>query len=293
VSVPTNYILGPNDQVSVIVSDLADDFADKTFRIDMAGDLSLPVVGHIHAAGLTAPALEVSIQSRLGNILKNPSVTVSVAEFGSQAVSVLGSVNSPGIRQLEGRKTLFEVLSAAGGLRPDAGYLVNVTRDLRWGAIPLPNAKNDSTGTSSVASIKLKDIINATNPAENIIILPGDAVSVPKADLIYAIGSVNKPGGFILNEHESLSTLQVLSLADGLTKTAATGKAKILRAIPGATGRQQIAVDIKQIMSGKKEDVQLEPNDILFVPNSGARSASYRALDSIVAAATGIAIYSR
>jgi len=155
-------------------------------------------------------------------------VTISLVNFGSQPISVLGAVNTPGIRQLEGRKTLFEALSLAGGLRPDAGYQVKITRDLKWGQIPLPQARTDASGQSSVVSIKLSDIIDATDPTENIEILPGDAISVPRAELVYVIGSVVKSGGFALNEHSSISALQALSLAEGLQKTAASDKARIM-----------------------------------------------------------------
>jgi polysaccharide export outer membrane protein len=289
---PATYLLGPGDQLSIFVADLPDEFADKTFRIDSTGDLSLPVAGHVHAAGLTTAALESEIKAHL-TVMKNPQVTVALAAFGSQAVSVLGAVNSPGIRQLEGHKTLFEMLSASGGLRPDAGYLVNVTRDLKYGRIPLPDAIIDPSGACSVASIHLKDIINATNPSENIAILPGDTISVPRADLVYAVGSVIKPGGFPLNEHESLSALQVVSLAEGITKTAASDKAKILRSVPGNPERVEIAVNLKQLMAGRGSDVKLQPDDILFVPNSGTKSAAFRAIDSIVAVATGVAVYGR
>jgi polysaccharide export outer membrane protein len=289
--VPRNYLLGPGDQISISVADLPDDFADKTFRVDSEGDLSLPIIGHLQAGGLSSSQLEGEIRMRLKDVLKDPQVSVSIVNFASQSVSVLGSVNNPGIRQLEGHRTLFEVLSESGGLRPDAGYVVNVTRDINRGRIPLPQAQVDASGRSTVAAIKLRDIINATNPAENIIILPGDSISVPRAELVYAVGSVIKPGGFLLNEHESLSAMQVVSLAEGLSKTAASDKARILRTKPGSTDRIEIAVNLKQLMSGKGKDVQLQPNDILFIPNSAAKSTGYRTIESIVSVATGMAMY--
>ena len=289
----SDYVLGAGDQLSLVVPDLDDEFTDKTFRIDMSGDLSLPHVGRLHAAGLTTAALETEIDARLGRVLKNPQAVVSLASFGSQAVSILGAVNSPGIRQLEGGKTLFEVLSLAGGLRPDAGYIINITRNLQNGRLPLPDAQIDSTGQCSTASVKVKTIMDGRDTAENIMILSGDTISVPKADLVYAVGSVVKPGGFLLNEHESLSALQVVSLAEGLQKTAAPEKAKILRAVPGSATRTEIAVNLKQLMSGKGEDFQLKPDDILFIPTSAAKSAGYRTLDSIISMTTGMAVYGR
>jgi polysaccharide biosynthesis/export protein len=157
----------------------------------------------------------------------------------------------------------------------------------------LPDAQADPNGQSSTASVRVKTIIDASNAADNIMILPGDTISVPRADLVYAVGDVVKPGGFLLNEHESLSALQVVSLAEGLHKTAAADKARILRAVPGSPARTEIAVNLKQLMSGKGTDVQLQANDILFIPNSAAKSAGFRTLDAIVNAATGMAVYGR
>jgi polysaccharide export outer membrane protein len=151
----------------------------------------------------------------------------------------------------------------------------------------------DSTGRYSTASVKVKSIMNATNPVENITIMPNDVISVPKGDLVYAVGSINRPGGFLLGENETLTTLQVVSLAEGVSKTAASDKAKILRSVPGSTNREEIAVNIKQLMAGKASDIPLRANDILFIPNSGAKSASYRTLEAVIQTATGLAVYGR
>jgi polysaccharide export outer membrane protein len=287
-----NYILGAGDQLSFTVTDL-DDFTDKTFRVDMHGDLNLPLAGRVHAGGLTMTALEKKVADLLAKILKDPQVVANISEFGSQPVSILGAVGAPGIRQLEGRKTLFAVLSLAGGLRPDAGNTINITRELTRGPIPLPSTRTDASGKFSVASVSVKSILNATNPAENIVILPGDVVSVSKADLVYAVGSIKKPGGFLIGQNSSLTTLQVVSLAEGLDKTAAADKAKILRVVPGSSTRAEIAVNLKQLMAGRGADLALQSDDILFVPSSGAKSASYRTLDAVVNIATGMAVYGK
>jgi polysaccharide export outer membrane protein len=287
------YILGPGDQISVFVADLPDEFADKTFRIDSAGDVSLPVIGHLHATGLTTTGLEAEAKTRLVHVLNRPDVSITLAAFGSMSVSVLGAVNAPGVRLIDSPKSLFEMLSASGGLAPDAGYYVKVTRNLSQGRIPLADSTVDLPGKVSVATIKLKDILNSTSSSENITIMPGDTIAVPKADIVYAVGSVMKPGGFPLYEHESLTALQIISLAQGLQKSAASDKAKILRIVPGSTNRTEIAVNLKQLMAGKGSDVTVYANDILFVPNSAGKSAGYRAIDAIVAAATGVAVYGR
>jgi polysaccharide export outer membrane protein len=223
--------------------------------------------------------------------VNRPDVSVSLVELRSQPISVLGSVQTPGVHQLQGQKNLFEVLSLAGGLRPDAGNLVKITRRLEWGPIPLPTASNDSTGRFSVASVNVKSIMSASNPADNIMIRPNDVVSVPKANLVYAIGAVRKPGGFVLGENESLSALQVLSLAEGLDRSAATDRAKIMRNIPGSSNRAEIPVDLKQILTGKASDVALLSDDILFIPTSAAKNVAMRSLEAAIQVGTGLAIY--
>jgi polysaccharide biosynthesis/export protein len=286
------YVLGPGDQVSVLDTDL-DELGGKPFRIDTGGELNLPLVGRLHAAGLTVGQLETEVANRVRRYVNEPNVVISITEYRSQPVSVLGAVASPGVHQLEGQKTLYEVLALAGGLRPDAGNSVLITRSMSWGKIPLPDAKVDASGKFSVGSVSVKTILSASDPSQNVTICPNDVISVSHADLVYAVGSLNRPGGFPIGQAESLTALQVVSLAQGLLRTAAGDKAKILRTVPKSSERTQISVNLKDLMSGKGEDVQLQPNDILFVPNSGAKSASARSIEAIVTIATGLAVYGK
>ncbi|MBV9301579.1 MAG: polysaccharide biosynthesis/export family protein [Acidobacteriaceae bacterium] len=287
-----NYILGPEDQITLFVSDV-DEINNKVLRVDMKGDINVPLAGRIHAAGLSADGLQTEIESRLKKFLQDPDVVVNVTEYRSQPISVLGAVQKPGVYQLEGRKTLYEVLSLGGGLTPDAGDTVKITRALEWGPIPLPGAKQDSSGEFSIASVSVRSIMDASNAAENIMIKPEDVISVPKADLVYCVGSVHKPGGFVLGQNESLSALQVLALAEGLDKGAAPDRAKILRAVPGESTRSEIEVNLKKLMAGKGQDLPLKAQDILFIPNSAAKSAASRTAEAAIQIATGVAIYGR
>jgi polysaccharide export outer membrane protein len=290
-STSSNYTLGPDDVITLAIADL-DEISNKPVRIDMKGDINLAVVGRVHAAGLTTEQLANILSVRLKRFLRDPEVVVSIVEFRSQPVSVLGAVGSPGVHQLEGHKTLFEVLSAAGGLRADAGNTVTITRNLRWGPIPLANAKDDETGQYSVATVSSRSIMTGENPAENIAIKPDDVISVAKADLVYVIGSVKKPGGFVLGQNESISTLQVLALAEGLNPSAASDRAKIMRLVPGTSTRTEIPINLKKLLAGKASDLPLQHDDILFIPNSTAKSALIRGTETALAIGTGIAIYS-
>ena len=289
VFVPDTYSLGPGDQIMVRVP-AVDEIDNKPIPIDQRGTINLPVVGRIQASGLTTEQVELAISERLKKYLVLPDVSVYLTEMRSQPVSVLGQVQTPGIHQLQGRKTLFEILSLAGGLRPEAGNVVNITRRIEWGPIPLPGAQNDSTGQFSVGSVQVKSVMNASNPAENIVIKPNDVISVPKADTIYVIGAVKKPGAYVLGEHRTLSALQVLALAEGADRAASTKDAKIMRVRPDSNERTEIPVDLKTVLSGKTPDVLLIADDILFVPTSKAKAAGFRALEAL-AQAGSYAIY--
>jgi polysaccharide export outer membrane protein len=287
------YVLGPDDQVVIRVLDV-DEIGAAPYRIDLRGNLNVPLVGRLRAAGLTVEQLESELALRLKKYLLDPTVTVAVAEFRSLPVSVLGAVGSSGVHQIRGTKTLFEVLSMAGGLKPEAGNVIKITRRKSSGPIPLPTSALDPSGEFYVAEVKVKSIMEAKNPQENIPILPNDIISVPKGDLVYVIGSVRRPGGFVLNEKENISILQVISMAEGLDRSAAPSRAKILR--PGATesaNRTEIPVDLKKILASRSPDVQLLPNDILFVPINGPKNAVMRGVEVAIGIGSGWAIYRR
>jgi len=289
----SDYVLGPGDKLSIIVMDLQDDpiFTDQTFRVDISGDVSLPYAGRVRAAGLTTQQIEEEIVANLSKLIKAPQVVVNIAEYHSQPVSVLGAVNTAGEYQVLGQKKLLAALSLAGGFTEEVGNTVTITRELQWGRIPLPNAHDDPTGQFSIASVSVKNVLHATRPEENIQVMPEDVISVSKAEIVYVVGSVKQPGGFPMGQDETLSTLQVLSLAQGTTSTAALDKAQIIRLVPGSPTRTQLAINLKQLLQGRVADVPLQPGDILFVPNSKLKTAGLRTVDAIVNAATGAAIY--
>src|SRR5262249_7742261 len=158
-------------------------------RIDSRGYVTLGLIGRVKAAGLTVEELENEVRARLKKYVHEPDVSAYLTEMRTQPVSIIGAVQTPGVQRLQGQKTLFEALSAAGGLRADAGYLVKITRKLENGRIPLPDATDDPTGQFSIASVNVKTIMDASNPKDNILVKPDDVISVPKAEIIYVIGS--------------------------------------------------------------------------------------------------------
>jgi polysaccharide export outer membrane protein len=286
----TTYVLGPNDQISVHVLHL-EEIGSQPIRIDMQGYINVALAGRIHAGGLTVESLENAIAERLKNYLLSPTVSVTIVEYHSQPVSILGAVNKPGVHQLQGRMNLFEALSLADGLRSDAGDQIKITRRKEWGALPLQGTVTDPSGEYSIGSVSTRSIMEAANPEENIELKPNDVISVPKAKLVYIVGSVRRPGGFALNERDTISVLQAISLAEGLEKTASAGKAVILRNANGRTHDAEVPINVHSILSGKAKDMQLNANDILFIPDSRAKAIAMRAAEALVQTGTGMAIY--
>lgn len=287
----STYLLGPDDQLEISGPELNDPSGEKRARIDSDGDVQAPLVGRIHVAGLTAQQAEEALDKALSKYIREPQVALNIVEVRSQPVSILGAVNTPGVHQVQGHKTLMEMLASAGGIRQDAGYSVRITRQLEWGCIPLPGAKLDPSGQFSVAEVNLKEIMEAKDPAENIQIFPHDVISVPRAEMVYVVGDVKRSGGFVLGERQSISVLQALSLAEGLDGTADAKHSKILRLNPDKDQREELPVDVKAMLKGKKQDVALQGNDILFIPGSTGKKAALRAVEAAVQTGTGLAIW--
>ena len=289
------YVLGIDDQILVRVLDLEelDGKDDKPIRVDMRGNIRLPIAGRLKVAGLTVEQVEAEITKRLNPVMQNPEVTVTVAEKRSHPVSVLGSVKTPGVHQITGNKTLSEILSLAGGISPEAGNSVKITRRKSAGPMDLPNIAADQSGEYAVGEVKVKALMEGKDPQSNITILPNDVVTVPKGELVYVVGAVKRSGGFVLNEKENITVLQAISLAEGFDRFASKNNSKILRPIPGGNERQEIALNVDQILKGKAKDVPLQANDILFVPISGKKAAVSRGVEAAIGLGTGMAVYRR
>jgi polysaccharide biosynthesis/export protein len=291
-----SYVLGPDDGLTVNVVDLAELDAKTlgVIRIDHQGNIRLPLAGRIEASGLTVEGLETEIVNRLSGIMHKPEVSVAVAEYRSHPVSILGAVRTPGVYQVTGTKTLFEVLSLAGGLNPDASNRIKIMRAASVGPLPLANATPNKSGEFFTAELNVKSVMEAKNPQENINVLSNDVITVPKADMVYVVGAVHKSGGFLLSEKEQISVLQAVSLAEGLDNKIARAKgARILRQAGPGMERTEVNVNVEKILDGKAQDVSLQANDILFIPNSLAKSTTARILDAALQAGTGMAIYGR
>ena len=262
-------VIGPDDGVTIVA--LGADDIIKTWRVSSTGDLTLPMVGKIHAAGKTTEQLELELTSRLKSFIREPEVTIYISEFRSETVIVQGAVAKPGRIQTEGRKTLLDVLIMAGGTN-SPGPTVKVTRAARYGTIPLPEARRDLEGISSSVELPVKDVLDASTAAANLIMQPDDVVSVSiQQRLVYIMGEVNHAGAIELVTQDSVSIVQVLAAAGGMTTVAAPAKTAILRRDPEGRYSPVDSVDLKKIFAGKNKDKLLLAGDIVVVPSSNVK----------------------
>jgi polysaccharide export outer membrane protein len=146
-------------------------------------------------------------------------------------------------------------------------------------------------GSSETVEIDLKKLLDSGDASLNVEVYPGDVVKVTRAELVYVVGEVAKPGGFQLKSNENISVLQAVALAQGLTHTSAAAHSKIIRTDPATGQRQEIPIDLKKVLAGKVADPMLTARDIVFVPNSVGRTAMYRSLDAMISVGTGLAVY--
>ena len=282
----TPYRLGAGDEFTVTASH-ADDLNNKTFRVSITGEVNFPAkVGIIHVAGMTLKELQAEIENVLSEIIKKPEVTININQYRSQPVSVLGEVLRPQTVQLEGNKSLFEVMSMVGGPTPLASRVI-IRRSLSVGTIPHSSATID--GEDSVAEININSVTNLTRPQDNIQVIAYDRITVPKAEVVYVVGEVRKPGGFALIEKRSITVLDLLVKAEWTLPNAKKKDAKIIRQVAGASNIE-IPVNLNDVEKSKLNLV-LQPDDILFVPDSLAKSTAKKTLDTIIQMSIGAAIY--
>jgi len=286
----SSVVIGANDSITIVA--LQSDEISKNWRVSSAGDLDLPMVGKIHAAGMTTDELQQELTTRLKRFIRDPQVTAYISEFRSQPITVAGGVERPGTFQIEGPKTLLTVLMMAGGVVKTPGPTVTVTRDKEFGTIPLSGAHTVDGGARSTIDLPLKDVLVASTPAANLEIRPHDVISVSTQQrLVYILGEVTRPGAVELVTQDSVSVMQVLAAAGGLTKVAAPGHTEIMRMDSQGLYKKVASIDLKRVMTGKIEDRLLTSGDIIVVPSSNLKI--YSQVASMTAITTGMYILTR
>ncbi|SRR5579871_2440754 len=280
-----DYTIGAGDVLTVTLSD-APEFGGKC-RVADSGVISIPgVVAPIKAEGQSPIELANLIRTALidAKQLRDPHVTVFVDEFHGRTVSVLGAVAKPAVYPLQKRTSVLEAISAAGGALPNAGNTVTIVRGSA-------SAEATNTAVGSVQTFKISDLANGKDLSANVEVKNGDVVSVSAAQVVYVVGAVVKPGGFTIQDSSTgVSVVQAVALAEGFNSIASR-HGVIVRQSTSDHARIEIPVDIGQMMAGKQTDAVLAPNDILYIPTSGARRTAKAMGDVAMAAVNGVAIY--
>ena len=268
--------LHAGDLVAVSVYDAPE--LTRTVRVDPDGTIRLPLLAEgVKAAGLMPRDLEAGLTDALKSeqILVDPIVKVTVVEYHSRPISVMGAVRRPVTFQVDGKVTLLEALSRAEGLTEDAGPEILITQ-------------NDA-----VQRIAVKKLLDGADPTVNLVLTGNEEVRVPVAGKIFVLGNIRKPGGFPVRDRADSTVLKMVALSEGLMPFSE----KIAYIVRRQEGEQpqEIPIQLAKIMERKSPDVSLEIGDILYVPDNKSRRSTMSIIDRLAgfgsATASGLVIW--
>ena len=261
------YVIGPADVIEVSVLKMPE--LSSEYRVSADGTIEMPFLGPIQAEKTTSRELATAITKQLQEgYLVDPQVSV-ILRHVNRRYFVQGAVRSPGIYNIEGRPTLLELLSIAGGLDPTHGstaFIIHKTQA----------SQNDAEPVYDMKKANLNALLRG-DFTENTKVEPGDILQIPPSDVFFVAGEVKAAGSFPLKEGMTLR--QAISLAQNTNPTAAPNKAVIFRE-DGSKEKKQVPVDITAVMRGRQPDVEIMANDIIVVPNSKAKSIYVPVLNS-------------
>jgi polysaccharide export outer membrane protein len=258
--------IGPGDVIDLSVYHVPELLLKV--RVDSNGIVSLPLIGDVKLAGMTVRDAQQLIAGELvqRQFVKGPEVSLFIEEFATQGITVYGEVNAPGIYRLMGPHTLYDAISAAGGLTQKAGHTITILHAGRHGSQEL-------TAISGTGSLD----------KGNVTIHPGDTVIVPKAGVIYVLGEVNRPGAFLMENNTSISLLKSIALAGSTTKFASLKHVWIVT--KSSEGTEYTEVSLDRIYHAKAADLQLRAEDIVFVPVSNMKTYGVLGIQAAIQAA--------
>ena len=258
--------IGPGDLIDLSVYHVPE--LVLKVRVDTNGLVSLPLIGDLRLAGMTVRDAQTQIAGKLVDLqlVKRPQVSLFVEEFATQGVTVYGEVSTPGIYPLIGPHTLYDAISAAGGLTAKAGHTVTVLHGGKHGSEEVIDLPSD--GSTAKARVRIS---------------PGDTVVVSKTGVVYVLGEVNKPGAFLLENNTSMSIMKAMALGGSATKLASLKHVMVIR--KGDDGLIETEVRLDKIFKGEASDVQLHAEDIVFVPLSNVKNYGAMGIQAAIQAA--------
>ncbi len=269
-----SLLIGPGDQLHVQVLDTPE--LEQHPRVTDSGEIPLVGVGTLKVAGLTPAAAAQKIQDFLisSHFMNHPAVTVTIDQYATQSISVLGQVKLPGVFPITAPRSILDAIALAGGLTDVADRHVTIQRRDR-------SIKPVTYDLSNDADKAMSDQVQ---------VYPGDIVLVPHAAIAYVLGDVNRPSGIVMqNNHSQLTALEAVSLAGGTHSSAVPSHAKLIRRLPDG-GYREISMNFSLIQKGKRPDVVLQPDDVIYIPFSYLRNIGSNA-SGILAATASASIY--
>jgi polysaccharide export outer membrane protein len=291
------YRIGTHDLLEINVFEAPE--LNRSLRVSAGGEISMPLIGQVQVGALTAREIEDVLESRLNDFMNAPHVGVFVSAMESHAVSVAGAVKKPGVFQLRESKSLIEMISLAEGLADDAGDTVTIMRatglssssEAVAGSAAVP--ANDASHNQETVHVNLRDLLESGDPRFNLPVYPGDIVKIAPAGIIYVVGEVKKPGGYVIKGSGKMSVLKAIAMAEGLTATSAKSRTRIIRTDSRSGQRTEISINLEKILAEKAPDQELMPADIVFVPNSTGKAALYRGTEAVLSIVSGVIIFHR
>jgi len=287
----TDYRLGPEDVIQITIFEWEVQGQAKSLdaRVEESGTVVLPVLGEIRVGGLTVQQVKAGLEAKLvaDGILKAPRVSVTVQEYRSKRVAVVGAVREPGVYTLrQNVTTLLSVLTLAGGLTERAGQVLYVIRGVKAGeTAPVSVKQNEESGEVTVEmgarpdviAVDLFELMELGRLDLNAVLEDGDVVNVPEAMKFFVIGFVARPGGFPLTRPTTV--LEGIALAGGIRERTASPRRCALKRY-GAGGEQIIPLDLVAISEGRAANLYLQPNDVIDVRQTLLRQICLETLDA-------------
>jgi polysaccharide export outer membrane protein len=266
--------LAPGFLLGMQVYDVPELTAD--LRVDGNGDITVPMVGQLHVAGktITEAQSEIALRLRTGKIINDPRVNLNIEQYAGQNISVLGEVHNPGHLELLAPRNLGDVLALVGGETQYAGNVIEIRRQVNGASTQLQVHYDQSKSDDS---------------AKNVMINPGDIITVRRAGIVYVLGGVNRPGGYVMQEGGTLNLSQALALAYGTSMQAATGSIRLVRKKSDGSV-EEIPIPYKDITRGKVSPTVLQAEDVVYVPISKVKTVL---TSSLLASTAGAALIFR
>jgi polysaccharide biosynthesis/export protein len=267
----SHYVISPGDVLDVSVFG-APDLSQKSV-VNSSGDIYMPQIDYVHIAGMHVEEAQTAVEQVYfkKQIIKVPHVAIVIASYSS-GVLLMGEVGRQGMYPIVGSGRLFDILAEAGGTTANAGQIVTITR------------KDSTTPQTVVMTSDPAQLLRANVPVQQ-----GDIIIVSKADVIYVVGEVLAPSGFVMDDRGPYTVMKVIAMAHGTTKIAKPSKARIVRRT--SAGQTEIEVPLDKILASKAPDIPMQANDILFVPSSKEKQAAATAANVAVGLASGLAYY--